>query len=286
MQSKRPNLLARLCCIAACLVILAILACCVQLGGKTLIAQERATGAATSLIDVRKVIDGLRNRNAEPRMIRGDVGFLPLFDEKYDWSEYDRVVRTIRLLKCRAEDAWPELLMHFDDGTYCVSTASEAYETGQNHTVGLVCQEIVRGYLRAGYSRHLHTLRLDKPQYMAIRSPAMLRDPATLKTWCEKRSEKKLYELQVEMCEWAIDEAATLPVLASERAAFVDAVRVEIAALNSSQTPVGYRWLGEGIGATMPFDAAEAKKIRERQATAPSDSEGQKGDKPNSLKNK
>jgi len=105
-----------------------------------------------------------------------------------------------------------------------------------------MCQLIVRGCLVEGYSRHFlvlfGALRYPKSEYAyhELHTPDMWWKTGALKAWCEKRKGKHLYELQIEMCDWAISRVGKLKdVSDKEQAPFVNAVRAEIVELRKSK---------------------------------------------------
>jgi hypothetical protein len=215
------------------------------------------------LTDARSVINALENHNPAPgREYNGD-GYSPLFCKKYNWDEYRRVSKVIQFLKCHGEEAWPELLQHFDDKRYCITVGVNEYDSSRNCTVGDMCQQIVRDYLTAAYRRHISQLRVDEIQYYVLCAPAMLRKPEDLKAWCDKRKGKRLYELQIEMCEWAIEAARKLDAYRRPNA-FAVAVRFEIDSLQTSRTAATYSLLRAPDGDTLPYTADYAEKIRRR----------------------
>ena len=215
-------------------------------------------------INAGKVFNALANHNRAPKIISyGLEGDAPLYDKEYDWQEDDRIIPVVRFVKNHAEMMWPELLKRFDDERYCISVATEAHESGWNCTVGRVCQDIVRTYLTAAYERHMHILLAMEREYMAMIYPSIIRKPKDLLAWCEERKEKELYELQMEMCEWAIKEAVkTRSTTVDRRKAFVQAVKTEIKALYYSQAAVRYKWLGIGFGMECFYTPKIAEKIR------------------------
>lgn len=258
--SSRLQLLALGLVLIVCMVYLLALCACGQEEKATIIELPRK-----SLFDAKKAIDLLENHNSVPLLVPYGEGCSPLFDEKYNWAEYERVVEGIRFLKCHVEEAWPEILSHFGDERYCTSVASEEFERGWNYTVGRVCQEIVRNYITAAYDRHLYVLEAGEFDYRAICSPEMLRKAQDLKAWCELRRNKRLFELQVEMCDWAMTYSATIDVTSQRREAFVNALRAEIKAIDHSGVAVGCRWFNSGPrpSSVWPYNCEIAERIRE-----------------------
>jgi hypothetical protein len=152
-----------------------------------------------SKLELQAMVDALANRNRAPEMVRRE----PIFSRDYDWSEYNRAWKAILALVPHAEDAWPELVSHLDDERYALTLRGPSGKT-DNWTVSSVCRMIVARNLSEAYYRNLNPEA--EIVYARLRSPEIARNKNKLKSWCEKRSKRSLYELQIEMCEWAIGE--------------------------------------------------------------------------------
>ena len=157
-------------------------------------------------IDAKALIDALENHNPMPKIKWKEPGdYDVLFDQKYDWAEYDRVNKAVRLLAEHAEAAWPELLKHLDDKRYC--STYELFDIGRNFSVGDVCRCILRDWITIAYRRYLPDA---EKAWRKLNLPDMIIDDKNLEKWCKERSNKKLYELQAEACEWAENKASRL----------------------------------------------------------------------------
>jgi hypothetical protein len=255
------------------LLLTSVLACAVVLAPATLMGQQSDGGdgvfstaqksSKETELDVHKMIDALESHNPVPVMTKtegqADRSWgTPVFDKKYDWAEYKRVDAAIDSLVSNAEAAWPEIIKHFDDKRYCITYHNDY---GYNLSIGNICQSIVINCLRKAYYKHI-TLLLDMvhdPEYVAkrIRSPRIFREENGLKNWCEVRKNKKLYEMQIEMCEWVIGTVTALKnVSAEEREPFVKAVRAEIAELRTSKKAIRFAGFhGEEFGRYRPGHA-------------------------------
>jgi hypothetical protein len=169
--------------------------------------------AKSGPVDVRKLIDVLENHNRKPRYVDRGSGVKALFDKKYDWSEQERVERAIQNLMDHSEEAWAELLKHMDDRRYCITY--EVSGDAVNEDVGGTCRSLVVDSLAMAYIGHIP--HESSVAWSNLRIPEIARgDNAKLIAWCRKRSDKKLYELQIEMCEWAIRAVADLDVSEEE----------------------------------------------------------------------
>jgi hypothetical protein len=229
-----------------CVTNLYILSACSQKSQNEVKKVENAQVNAVKKIisiDAKSLIEAIVSSNAAPTMkggtYHGDPHGDPQFDENFDWTEYKRVNNAIDFLACHAEEAWPELLKHFEDKRYSTTTQSEGY--GNNYDVGGICKLIVTESLTQGYRKHfglLSVLPYWESAYHAINIPENL-DKEELKEWCIKRKNKNLFDLQIEMCEWAISTIKNSKKLAKltiqERKPFMDAVQMEIDLLKKTK---------------------------------------------------
>jgi hypothetical protein len=175
-------------------------------------------------------VDAIASSNKEP-FIEGDRpnSGRPVFDKTFDWKEYERVFAAIEELSGHAEQLWPDLLKHFDDERYCISVHGD---DGHNYSVGQICESIVSHWLMTAYSRCVHSDDI----YYRLRPP-MVFSRIELKEWCEKRKDKHLYELQIEICEWATATVSSkeIFVITEQRDAFLKSVRNEITELRETK---------------------------------------------------
>jgi hypothetical protein len=81
-----------------------------------------------------------------------------------------------------------------------------------------------------------------------LRLPKIARDKKQLKAWCEARRERRLYELQIEVCQGAQPEVAKiqseLKIPDPKRHEWFDAINAKIESLRRSKVPVGWRRFG------------------------------------------
>jgi hypothetical protein len=168
----------------------------------------------------------------------------PLFDEQFDWKENSRVCQAITTAIKNVEAAWPELVRHLDDERYCITVHTFSGFT-YNWTVGNACRNIMGENLAAAYYQRIQPV--SKLAYGRLSIPEVARDVKLLKTWCEERKDLQLYELQMEMCEWAIDQLSVYdPAWPTRQRAqeWIKAIEKEYRSLNNSKTAVlftGYR---------------------------------------------
>ncbi|MGO8689014.1 MAG: hypothetical protein ACLQLG_05225 [Thermoguttaceae bacterium] len=224
-----------------------------------------------------RLIDAMASRNKEPKIV---VTFLncevPMFADKYDWSEQARVSQALEaVVKDNSDEMWWRLQKYFHDGRYCATGDTEASAvemTAQNFSVGAVCQYVATEKLATPYLRHL---RADEgrihPEF----------DPQNVFWGHEKQwAGKPLYLIQIAVCQRAIDQmkkaVGILPdhheergspgrdFTAEEKSTFVREVTKEIDQLRRTKKAITAA--PEEIG--LPdeygeFDAQDAKRAGE-----------------------
>ena len=196
---------------------------------------------AETTLDRAKLVDALASRNAAPSIQpNGGLYRLPGFPKNYDWADQDRVVGAIQRLVHDAEGVWPEIVGHLDDKRYSITY--ELFDKATNLSVGDMCKWIISDYLSQAYFWHIPS-KGARP-FWGFYMPDVARHGNTaLKAWCEARSQKRLYELQIEVCEWAIVEArrkdGPLSELSDERRrAVVAGIKGQVAELRDSKRAV------------------------------------------------
>ena len=221
-------------------------------------AQEPVRVGDEPTIDTRAMVEALANRNPAPQHVgtRNE----PIFDTDFDWREDGRAWKALKLVIQNAEIAWPELVSHLDDNRYCVTYKSFSGFT-YDYTVGGACRDVILINLSSGY---FETVQPEgKQPYLALQTPRFLRDPTMLKTWCEERREMKLYELQIEICEWTATDLVNPDVLPDEdlntRKVWIAGIRRASKSLRESKTAV--LWTGFEYDTTTPYYGEPAEAI-------------------------
>jgi hypothetical protein len=156
-------------------------------------------------IDASELVNSLASKNTPPTI----VGFYTVKFEacaKFEWPEQGRVWRVVKKLIGNVEDAWPVLVEHLDDERYSVTVDFEGFDERYNWTVGDVCRQLVSRTLSEAYYQELKPRSLNL--YRKMRYPGFGINRQELKKWCTARSDRSLYELQVETCGWAAGELA------------------------------------------------------------------------------
>jgi hypothetical protein len=209
--------------------------------------------------DISNMIENLVNHNPEPRLV--EKGGSPLFDDNFDWGEQQRIQKSaIPTLIKNAEEAWPDLVKHLDDERYCITAISISDYT-HNMTVGYICRKIIAENLAAAYLSNMNITK--KSVYARFGWPSIASE-RILKEWCEKRRDKKLFELQIEMCKWAIEELKKSEydklVTQEERQKWIKSITSEIVVLQKNQKAVPYN--GFGAEEFVFYSKEEAEDIK------------------------
>jgi hypothetical protein len=192
--------------------------------------------------DTESLVEAIKSHSSAPKVHLPKDRHGHPFGSDFDWADYARVNQSIKYLADHAEEAWPVMVEHLGDTRY--STTIDEEDAAYVYTVGDICKKIIRDHLAKGYLLHYSEGFVSDEPYHAINAPGDLNSEA-LKNWCEKREDKKLYELQIEMCEWVIKKMSRLERFSEEdRQAFIEAVRQEIEELKKSQKfePTGNFW--------------------------------------------
>jgi hypothetical protein len=213
----------------------------------------------------RALVESLASRNRQPRHVGEEHD--PIFDPKFDWQEDARAWRAIKAVAEHAEEVWPELVSHLGDDRYCVTYESFS-EYNYDLTVGEVCREIIIRNLASGYFGSVKPSR--KEPYLRLEHPDFLPESRSLREWCEERRGKKLYELQIELCEWAAAELAkpdAIPeVEERETREWIALIKRDARELGRSKTAVLWEGFGhvEFVPYSRPRAEAALRRIRER----------------------
>jgi hypothetical protein len=212
----------------------------------------------------RQLIEALANRNEEPKVVECDGLTFTLFSPKYDWAEDKRVQSAISTLARDENEAlWQHLTQCIDDKRYSFSVGEQPL-WAHVWSVGHVCRQIAKKRLLCAYLQHLEPGKTtpyggnssnfvsdDSKEFLPGGLQADLHYPRQLdnttsddprdhfKSWCQARKGKPLYELPIEMCEWAVTKAENCRNAEEEpKRRFVDAVKKQIALLKDAKKPV------------------------------------------------
>jgi hypothetical protein len=145
-----------------------------------------------------EMIDAMANDNPQPKIVRNS--WTALFPPGYDWDEETRARRAfIALAKVESEESWERLLRHLGDDRYAVTMADNGGYP-RNYTVGRLCFKIAYHRLHAGFEEDAPVNEIGLP----VRP--RLDFGESLSTWRADRAKRRLYELQIEVSQMALEE--------------------------------------------------------------------------------
>jgi len=81
-------------------------------------------------------------------------------------------------------------------------------------------------------------LRRSEEVYHRFHLPEIAKDKKLLQAWCRKNKDKKLYELQIEMCKWAIGEINEFDHKALAKPTAIREIERTIETLERTRVPV------------------------------------------------
>jgi hypothetical protein len=223
-----------------------------------------------------RLIDAMASRNKEPKIVETRFGNeVPIFPDKYDWSEQDRVSRALEtVIKDTSDELWWRLKKHFHDDRYCL-TGNEGASVEMdawNFSVGDLCRHIAEAKLGAPYRRHFIWLREKL-------SPPF--NPQEV-FWGHRKdwAGKPLYLIQIAVCRRAIKEmkkAETVmpyadsgerfveePITSAEKSDFIAAVKKEIKHLKRRKRAVLPKEINLSGFECDEFDSKLAEKAKKR----------------------
>jgi hypothetical protein len=185
-----------------------------------------------------EMVDAIVNRNKAPKLVkwRGDFpSWAALFPEDHDWKEEDRVGEALgKLKKDRSEEVWEELVRRSDDLSYCRTVTSVNTGTAFIDDVGTVCIRLAYSRLTGVYEQHLPPNPFKDGQRLSLDVGI---EP--LRTWRKQRARKSLYQLQIEVCEKAIEALAKVEgVPQFQQHKSREEIKAEIANLKRTRQPV------------------------------------------------
>jgi hypothetical protein len=233
--------------------------------------------------EIERQIDGLASHNEAPKLF-GDT---PIFSENFDWGDRKRVEAIAwALSQDDSNDLWGHLVAHFHDARYSATIRTSDGEP-QDFDVGNVCRIIAGHKLRCAYLMHLEPGKtapygVNSPNWVSEQTkdflPGSIQSdlhwnmppeltPRRLTEWYEARATKPFYELQIEVCEWAIKRVHDAHGAADKpKREFIATVRKQIESLRKSKRPVidPSSWASPLTPPWQSYSPDDAKQDRER----------------------
>jgi len=211
--------------------------------------------------DFEAMINGLVNRNREPKIVDFENGEVPIFSDDYDWAEYDRISKLrARLFKNENTRLWEYLVKHMDDDRYALTVGDDDPGNAVNLSVGDICSEAARARLDFAIV-HMKVENGERADRLWLDLGT-----ADLPAWRKERAQKSLYELQVELAEAAIQKIQQDADLTNEAKKRIERdLRSKLKVLSQMTTPLFFAVPVEQHGL---FNAKKAATLRRRLETA------------------
>lgn len=219
---------------------------------------KQATPETSQKMDYDNLVAALANRNRAPVLQGGGSLQAPHYAKAFDWVEQKRVLEVLTQCADHADDAWRALVEHLNDESYSLTLQKEMRVS--NETVGSICGMIVVADLTEVYMPYIPQ---DEDVYRKVVYPREVINMG-LQEWCRKQQGegKGLYEMQVELGEWALAKIAAMDKLpADEQISSCTQIRKKIEELRATRKPI----LAKSIFGELrqPFTQEDASQIRE-----------------------
>jgi hypothetical protein len=176
-------------------------------GCVTLFAGEPTAGPRSEK-EIKALVGQLRSPNKEPESKYGEMEYPPEFDHEAQ----GKVSHAFHELYELEAMALPYLAEYFDNESYCLAIDAGCSE--QNVTVAEVCRFIFESRLVPYRERQVRaseaersSIRLAWPDCTYLHNHDLY-DPKTVSSWFAARKNRSLRELQIEVLQGTIDEAA------------------------------------------------------------------------------
>lgn len=215
-----------------------------------------------------RLIDTMASRNKEPQLIKFVDARIPQFSDDYDWSEQSRVrAAMLAVLSTKSDEMWWRLREHNGDKRY-VLTASWN-EFSENFSVGSFCCDFASADLSMAYGRHLPAVPGRLPSSFYPEDVFWKNE----KEW--SRIRKPLYQMQIEVCQRAFQQWASVKGTApgtgghfhtytvDEKIRFLEAVKKEIEELNRTKKAVFMKAVVPSVAAPSGWEGFDAERSRQ-----------------------
>jgi hypothetical protein len=228
--------------------------------------QPQAGGSTRRIQELDRLIDAVVSHNEQPKTAEIWDRTYMLFGKDFDWKDQKRVQKAVWVLsQDESNDLWARLVEHRDDTRYAVTGYWTAIIDADNLMVGDICRELAFNHLLCAYLQYLlpgktfpyggdttNWVDDDSKEFIPGKLQEELHNPphlgrysserpgqAKLKTWYDERRGKPLYELQIEICEWAVKRVESDPTAAAKpKKDFVGNVKRQIELLKKTMKPV------------------------------------------------
>jgi hypothetical protein len=228
---------------------------------------DEAAGGEKRKADAKRaaeMVDAIVNRNKAPKLVKwqGDFpSWAALFPEDYDWKEEARVRKAIsQLERDQTEEVWEELVKRIGDRRYSETVTSVKTGDAYIKAVGSVCGWLAYSRLIGVFWQHLPLSPFKDGEILRLDVGIRIGD---LAKWRKQRAAMSLYELQIEVCEKAIEALAKVErVPQAQKDQARKKIEAEIAKLKKTKRPVhvqgDYNFEERGV-----YNADLAKRVRQ-----------------------
>jgi hypothetical protein len=182
------------------------------------------------------LVNMMASRNVPPELVGEEQR--AVFPSTYDWDDQARVLAAIQNATKEPGRSWQALVAHLDDGRYCITVK---VNNDRNLSVGKVCNMIISGNLEAFYMRRLPAIMQMWKVGFARKSPASLTMLGPGREWLKDRHDKALYELQIELGNWAfhqLNDRALVNVRPKEKNLAIQRISSDIHNLEAQKEPI------------------------------------------------
>lgn len=201
---------------------------------------------ALSRRESNELVERLASPNPKPitgdedKSVAPDYRLPPGFDQK----KQKRVRDAIETLRGLGTRAFPALIERWDDKRYCVTTFHRLSEYSRNATVGEICQKTIFDQLQPyGYWPMTDDDPRGKPKRPGYPG-RFLRSKKAAQEWWAKHKDKAMFEIQLEVLDWAIAEEAKHPDdYTAEEKQFLRDVRAMLVKIATPMSPGNYDWV-------------------------------------------
>jgi hypothetical protein len=204
------------------------------------------------------MINDLANSNPRPKLVEIAAFVEPVFVPDYNWDELRRVWKAFATVVDEpSSELWEEALKHTRDDRYALTMRNNG-PNAKNYSVGDLCGVIVgsRVFFAAAW-------RSD-PDNQGRKDVWLKLGVDDVARWRADRSSKALYELQIEICQRALDEldnATNKDVPTRAKAHIRKQLTAWIDELRTAKQPLFFGVLMDGYEV---FNADQAQRIRKR----------------------
>jgi hypothetical protein len=195
------------------------------------------------------MVEAIASPNKPPKLnneIRPGSRKRHRFPTDYDWKKQKKVYKAlVKVYKDCSAEIWEELVHKIGDRRYSLTVTDKTNEDSYNLTVGDVCRELAYDRLVGVFVRHRPRDERGNEMHPRIRLDIGIKD---LAAWRKERKDKAFWELQIEVCERALQQLEMTPgATPANKKRARKKIQAEIKKLKRTKQPIVYKsdpWLG------------------------------------------